>query len=92
MLRLLVEELQPRPSQFDHEEGCLEWVTQYSAVAPVVLHILSDSESMLAPPTGPEGEAREGEEEVVTVVTTLPYGEKCRQQLLVVRWVWLTTF
>ena len=79
VLRLLLEELQPCPSQLDSEDSCLEWAAQYSTVAPVVLRILSDSELK-------EGE--EGEE-VMAVVATLPYGDKCRQQLVAIRWVGL---
>ena len=79
VLRLLLEELQPRPSQLDNEDSCLEWAAQYSTIAPVVLRILSDSELV-------EGE--EGEE-VMAVVATLPYGDKCRQQLVAIRWVGL---
>ena len=79
VLRLLLEELQPRPSQLDSEDSCLEWAAHYSTIAPVVLRILSDSELK-------EGE--EGEE-VMAVVATLPYGDKCRQQLVAIRWVGL---
>lgn len=77
VLRLLLEELQPRPSQLDSEDSCLEWAAQYSTVAPVVLRILSDSE------------LKEEGEEVMAVVATLPYGDRCRQQLVAIRWVGL---
>ena len=72
-----MEELQPRPSQLDSEDSCLEWAAQYSTVAPVVLRILSDSE------------LKEEGEEVMAVVATLPYGDRCRQQLVAIRWVGL---
>ena len=93
MLTLLLEELQPRPSQLDHEEGRMEWAAQYSTVAPVVLHILNDSELMLATlpqPAAADGQAQEGgEEEEVMAINILPYGDKCKQQLVAVRWVGL---
>ncbi|XP_076466869.1 E3 ubiquitin-protein ligase rnf213-alpha-like [Babylonia areolata] len=99
LLRLMVEELQPRPGQLDDEEGCGEWVARFTAAAPVIMRILSDSDSALAlaqsPPAAiaPEerGEGEEGaeeEEEEVSAVSSLPYGDKCKRQLVVIRCLW----
>ncbi|KAL8581506.1 hypothetical protein ACOMHN_042899 [Nucella lapillus] len=92
LLRLLVEELQPRPGQLNKEEGCQEWVAQYTTVAPVILRVLREADSTLgllrSAPEQEEG-GREGEEEEETsAVNTLPYGDKCRQQLMDVRCLW----
>ena len=89
MLRLLVEELQPRPSQFMEERGCIDWVSEYSTVAPVVLRILSDSDSTRQFPVqeahnAENEEEEEEEEEDRSLPSTLPYGDRCRQQLIAI--------
>jgi hypothetical protein len=91
LLCILVEELQPRPSQFTDERGCLDWVSQYAAIAPVVLRILGDSEAaFLSPPGQESGEREEGREEEgegeMSAGISLPYGMRCRQQLAVIRY------
>ncbi|KAK7494871.1 hypothetical protein BaRGS_00013998, partial [Batillaria attramentaria] len=45
ILTLLVEELQPRPSQLDDEEGYKEWMAHYNSVAPAIIRVLSDASS-----------------------------------------------
>ncbi|KAK7107714.1 hypothetical protein V1264_015588 [Littorina saxatilis] len=102
LLRLLVEELQPRPSQFMEERGCNEWVAHYTTVAPAVLRILSDSEPAPQAPSGgiqqeeaetkEDGDDEEEEEEAEDVeeraTNSLPYGDRCKQQLRAIRNLW----
>ena len=98
LLRLLVEELQPRPNQFMEERGCNSWVSEYSAVAPIILRILSDSDSTRQTQAqGPQSaEVKEGEEEEEeeeeeedgpSLPSTLPYGDRCKLQLVTIGWV-----
>ena len=84
-----MEELQPRPSQFNEEQSCLEWMSQYSAVAPVVLRILSDTDGISVPATTAENVSEEDQEEEEDgdgkAVKGLPFGVRCIQQLTVIR-------
>ena len=47
MLRLILEELQPRPSQFEREEERVAWAQQYSTVAPIILRMLNDFDTQM---------------------------------------------
>lgn len=81
MLRLLVEELQPRPSQLDEERGVTEWTEHYSSVAPVVLRLLTDSEDVPGHSQQLSASAEGAQEETLT----LSYGDRCRQQLMAIK-------
>ena len=89
LLRLLVEELQPQSSQLNEEQSCLEWMGQYSAVTPVVLRILRDTDGIPFPASAAEnacdGQEKEYEEEG-KAVRGLPFGVRCLQQLTVIRY------
>ncbi|XP_070188878.1 E3 ubiquitin-protein ligase rnf213-alpha-like [Littorina saxatilis] len=84
MLRLLVEELQPRPSQLDEERGVTEWTEHYSSVAPVVLRLLTDSEDVPGHSQQLSASAEGAQEEALT----LSYGDRCRQQLMAIKCLW----
>ncbi|XP_070190023.1 E3 ubiquitin-protein ligase rnf213-alpha-like [Littorina saxatilis] len=90
VLRLLVEEMQPRQDQLSNDEAMKEWLVHYGSVAPVVLRILTDSDAMLVPPIQPAAAAENAqeEEEEAQPVNTLPYGNKCQQQLKAIRCLW----
>ncbi|KAL8623379.1 hypothetical protein ACOMHN_065913 [Nucella lapillus] len=81
MLRLVVEELQPRPNQFAEEHGCNSWVSSYTTVAPAIIRVLKETEAVLTERGVEEGEGS-------SPVNVLPYGEQCRQQLQAIRCLW----
>lgn len=91
ILTLLIEQLRPQESQFSDENGCEEWVTKYNSIAPFILRILSDADlNSLAQSQRYQSEQDRNEEQMeedtAQKTECFPFGDKCIQQLTVVRY------
>lgn len=88
MLTLLVENLQPHPSQFKVEEERQKWVSNYNSIAPIITRIINEvnTNNTNIPETHDE-EAEEVEQKGLGgTVCKLPYERKCVRQLREVKY------
>ncbi|KAK7459431.1 hypothetical protein BaRGS_00038999, partial [Batillaria attramentaria] len=86
MLTLLVEELQPTQKQFDDKEGRDEWTDKYNRVAPIITRIFSSvNTAATAPGVSQPEEVDYADGRTPSTATTFPFGDRCQQQLAVLR-------